>query len=106
MRRFGLALAWCALTVAVSSAAAQPADPTEGKRLAEAWCSQCHVVGGGATTGPDVGPPFAALANDPEKTEDTLRGFLQHPQRPMPPLELSRRDIDQLVAYIRSLASQ
>lgn len=94
------------LTLAAAPAAAQMADPAEGKRLAQAWCSQCHVVGDGTPGGVDAGPPFAALANDPTKSEATLRGFLQHPMRPMPPLELSSRDIDHLVAYIRSLAKK
>jgi len=92
------------IAVAAAPAAAQPADPVEGRRLAAAWCSQCHVIGDGVASGRDVGPPFAALANDPQKSEAALRAFLHHPEPPMPPLELSTRDIDHLVAYIRSLA--
>lgn len=87
-------------------AAAQPGDPGEGERLARNWCSQCHVIGDGAAGAADAGPPFATLARDPEKSAAALRTFLHHPSPPMPPLELSTRDIDHLVAYIKSLADR
>lgn len=95
----------CLVLVPGTLAAAEPPpDPAAGKRLAVRWCSQCHVVADQPAKAADAGPPFPALAKDPAKTEDTLRGFLQHPQAPMPPLELSRRDINDLVAYIESLS--
>ena len=81
-------------------------DPALGLKLAKQWCAQCHVVDEGATPGADAGPPFAALARDPAKTESVLRGFLHQPRQPMPPLELTKQDIDDLVAYIRSLAKR
>jgi mono/diheme cytochrome c family protein len=52
---------------------------------------------------PDAGPPFAALADDPATSESAMRGFLHDPQPPMPPLELSGRQIDHILAYIASL---
>lgn len=81
-------------------------DPAEGKRLAKQWCNQCHLVEEGAPTAADAGPPFTALANDPDKTESVLRSFLHHPEPPMPPIQLTKREIDNLVAYIRSLADE
>lgn len=106
MRILSMTLVAGALALAAGPAAAQAADPVEGERLARAWCSQCHVVGDGVAKAADAGPTFATLAKDPAKSEAALRSFLQHPKPPMPPLELSRRDIDHLVAYIKSLAGR
>jgi mono/diheme cytochrome c family protein len=44
---------------------------------------------------------FEMLAQ--ERTPSQLAAFLTDPHGGMPPLELSRREIEDLVAYIRSL---
>jgi len=74
----------------------------QGRTAAERWCQECHLVGGGVAS--DAAPAFAALAANPDKSEGVLRAFLAEPHAPMPPLSLTRQDIDNLVAYIRSLA--
>jgi mono/diheme cytochrome c family protein len=48
--------------------------------------------------GADVAPDFATIAR--QRDADYLRGFLSRPHPPMPRFELSRQDIDDLVAYI------
>ncbi|MDP6708578.1 MAG: cytochrome c [Alphaproteobacteria bacterium] len=78
-------------------------DPAIGETLAKQWCTQCHVVDEGTTVGADAGPPFPALARSPKTSASAIRGFLHEPQQPMPPLELTKQDIDDLVAYIESL---
>ncbi len=105
-RRFGSSLLAGVVVAIAGGAFAQgrAPDPAIGETLAKQWCAQCHVVDEGATPGADAGPPFAALARDPKKSESALRGFLHDPQQPMPPLDLSKQDIDDLVAYILSLA--
>ena len=90
------------LAVAVSAQGLKP-DPAEGEKAAKRWCTQCHVVDDSANLGADAGPPFKALAADPSKTQSSLRAFLADPHEPMPPLSLTARDIDNLVAYILSL---
>jgi mono/diheme cytochrome c family protein len=77
----------------------------DGKRTAETWCSSCHLVDG-VGTAIDGAPPFRAVANDPAKTSSFLRTWLTDPHYPMPNLELSRRQIDDLVAYIESLRGE
>jgi mono/diheme cytochrome c family protein len=89
-----------ALTVAalVSASQAQAAgDAAQGKATAERWCATCHVVAPGGR-GADVAPNFASIAR--QRDESYLRGFLTRPHPPMPRFELSRQDIDDLVAYI------
>lgn len=78
-------------------------DSAEGRRIATQWCSSCHVVDGQGRGG-DAAPPFIALASNPMKTEDYLKNWIRSPHPPMPNFNLSRRDVDDLAAYIRSLA--
>ncbi|MFQ5953901.1 MAG: c-type cytochrome [Kiloniellales bacterium] len=99
MRRIVLGMATVALLWAVQ---AKAGDPEEGGRLARQWCAECHLVGPGDNQAVAAAPTFQALANDVRKTPDYLRAFLVRPHEPMPPLSLSRREIDDLIAYIIS----
>ena len=81
-------------------------DAMRGATLAESWCSACHIIdkrGTGTTV--DPAPPFPLIANDPKKTPAYLQRWLSttHPQ--MPNFNLGHREIVDLVAYIRSLAT-
>lgn len=92
-----------ALTLSFTAAPAfAQGDAEEGHRIARQWCASCHVVGTDSRGG-DGAPPFIALANDPRKTETYLRNWISNPHPPMPNFNLSRRDIDDLVAYIGGL---
>jgi mono/diheme cytochrome c family protein len=76
-----------------------------GKDLAERWCKSCHLVGPGQTEAPaDMPPPFAALAKDFTAREAEYRGFLQVPHAPMTEITLSRANIEDIIAYLHSLA--
>lgn len=93
--------------------AAQPVLATEvlspaaarGLSLAQRWCAGCHVIGDGRS-GTDAAPTFRSIALDPQKGPDHLRAFLAQPHPPMPPVPLGRQEIDDLVAYIQSLAQR
>ena len=79
-------------------------DVAAGKRLAETWCSSCHVVAPSAQTGASTGvPTFAAVARMPSTTPISLRAFLQTPHARMPDLHLNRDETDNLIAYILTL---
>ena len=78
------------------------ADPADGLRLARHWCTSCHLVEPGVKTS-DVAPPFPAIGRDPTSTPDKLHAWLANPHPPMPNLSLSRRDIQDLLAYIATL---
>lgn len=100
----------CMPLLLVAGGAARAADtgPTlrgdvhVGEALARRWCNDCHLVGG-ARRGTDAAPPFAAIAGDPSKTVDRLRAFMSKPHPPMPPIPLSGAEVEDLIAYIRSL---
>ncbi|MHA1113620.1 MAG: c-type cytochrome [Alphaproteobacteria bacterium] len=99
----GLAvLALAGILSLAAPAAPARADAADGARLARQWCVACHLVepGGG---GVDTAPPFATMANDPAYTRDRLRRWLMDPHPPMENIHLSRRQIDDIQAYIDSL---
>ena len=110
MRRRARRLAYAAmLTLTASaappaSAAQERSDPAAGKGLAQAVCANCHLVAEGQRQAPmDSLPSFDAVANDPAMTDARLRSFLNRPHPPMPNIELSRQQIEDLVGYLVSL---
>ncbi len=93
---------FAALAVILAAGPAGAAGYVEAGRLAaQEWCANCHVVAG--TGGQDAARPLRAIANDPATTASALTVFLVEPHGDMPNFHLSRRDIDDLVAYILSL---
>lgn len=78
-------------------------DVAHGAQLAQQWCIGCHVLpdhpGQTALQGP---PSFCQIAGS-GKTSDQLRVFLLQPHGAMPPLSLSRAEIDDLLGYIATL---
>ncbi len=87
---------------------ARAADALAGKRIADRWCTSCHVVEGPAQGRPghgtDAVPTLASIAHDPQRGPDWLRQWLTSPHPPMPNLNLSRAEIDDVVAYLQSLS--
>ena len=115
MARFGFALpliAGLALAALVNEgpALAQPraptaGDPHRGEALAKAWCANCHVIASGESgRAADYAPPFPAIAFDTSMTAEKLRAWMNAQHTQMPNFNLGRREIDDLVAYIQSLA--
>ena len=95
------------LLAAVPLADAVAADSAAGGALARQWCAGCHVVTPGAT-GPrqDMAPSFETIARTGKRTDDELRAWLRTSHPNMPNFDLSRVSVEDLVAYIRSLATQ
>lgn len=94
---------FCVMSAGV--AAQTGGDAIRGAALAESWCQSCHIIdqrGTGRTV--DPAPPFPLIASDPKKTPAYLQRWLStsHPQ--MPDFNLGRREIEDLIAYIRTLA--
>jgi len=75
-----------------------------GRRVAETWCANCHLIGPDAR-GPaaDAAPPFHAVARLPSTTEMSLRAFLQTPHSRMPDYRLSAAELDGVVTWILDL---
>jgi len=80
-------------------------DDIRGEALATRWCAPCHLPGAnGKVT--DAAPTFHAVAALARKDPDSIRTFLARPHAPMPPLELDRGQIADLVAYFQKLANR
>ena len=82
------------------------ADADAGHRLARQWCVECHIVEPTQESASDVAPPFEAIADDPNPTPEGMRAWLADPHPPMPNLQLSTGEIENILAYIQSLAGE
>jgi mono/diheme cytochrome c family protein len=106
MRRKKMArLTWMTLTFTIGMApfAMAASDREAGRDLAATWCSSCHLVEQ-ETAAATQARPLAAIARDGRWTADALRGFLARPHGGMPDLNLTRQEIENLAAYLESLA--
>lgn len=83
-------------------AAAGNADAGAGRQLVMRSCSSCHAIET-AKTATDSAPPFLAVAKTNKQNPAWIRGWLMNPHPPMPNISLSRRQIDDIVAYLGSL---
>ncbi|HEY7579768.1 MAG TPA: c-type cytochrome [Acetobacteraceae bacterium] len=101
-------LTWLFLAVSAAPASAQDVgDAATGQKLAETWCSSCHLVGEAHGVVVSNGAPtFAAIAADKSITVLSLRAFLQTPHARMPDLHLSRGEVDDLASYILTLRAR
>ena len=96
------AAALISLLAAGSGVAAQ-GSAEAGKRLAQQWCASCHQVEPGMPA-KDVAPPFASLGVQKGKDPGWIRAWLINPHPPMQGINLSTQQIDDIVAYLQSLA--
>lgn len=94
-----------AVFTALSAAAGAQAtgDAAQGHALAQRWCSSCHIVDE-RSQAPDIAPPFSAIARRQGPDHAWVRAWLAAPHPPMPKLDLSRQQINDVVAYLDSLA--
>jgi cytochrome c len=88
---------------ALSTGASAAGDPQAGHDLARSWCSGCHLIES-TSHGGDAAPPFATIAAENAGDPARLRGWLTDPHPPMPNLNLSRAEIEDIIAYLMSLA--
>ncbi len=94
----GLALACAALSAGTALAAG---DAANGLSLARQWCSSCHTVEAGGTA-VDKAPSFASIAA--RRDGKWIKAWLTNPHPPMEGIALSNAQINDLTAYIKSLA--
>ncbi len=103
---------WLKLATVLLVFAASPAsnaqvgaDVGRGQEIAQRVCAGCHQMSsrvGGEYEGKYV-PSFPEVARLPGRTADQLRAFILAPHRPMPGLPLTVREVEDIVAFIRSL---
>ncbi len=86
----------------LAAAPACAGDAQKGAVIAKRWCASCHVVSKDQTSANADAPSFFDIAQ--RRTDrKQLGNFLVDPHPPMPDMHLSRKEIDDIVAYIRSL---
>ena len=79
-------------------------DIEQGHQLATRWCANCHVVERTTSTASANGlPTFPAIAANAHTTPELLRATMSAQHGRMPDLQLSKRQQDDLIAYIQSL---
>jgi mono/diheme cytochrome c family protein len=79
------------------------ADPDNGERLAQRWCTACHVVASDQRGPTGEAPPFRTIAARPDFDAAKLAFFLMDPHPNMPNMQLSRTEAADLAAYIAVL---
>lgn len=105
MRRTNVAgIALLCLVGSAGASAAQTADAKRGHALAARLCAQCHLVDGGS---PDARfadiPSFAAIAARPGISAEQLAGQIIVPHPEMPSVQLTTRELRDIISYILSL---
>lgn len=110
----GLLLAACAQPADtavprnVDGQAAATGDIARGETIAAAYCAACHAIGVEGESPHSDAPVFRTLADlYPEVglSEALIEGIrVGHPD--MPPFRFEREEVDDLIAYIRSVQSQ
>jgi mono/diheme cytochrome c family protein len=90
-------MVWIVCSSAGGAAAAQDLD--NGRRLSERWCAECHQIGS-TTARQNRAPPFAAIAVKDKITAETIATFLLLPHATMPNFPLSRKDAQDVAAFI------
>ena len=82
-------------------------DPEKAKSLIAETCAQCHPVPGyesDASAAMLEAPSFPAIARAPGiYPPERMTAFLRQPYWPMSSVVLSRRDIENLLAFIAAL---
>jgi cytochrome c len=99
-RLLGGTLAALALVTADPLLAA--GNPEAGRLLIERSCAGCHGAANSATV-TDAAPSFSAIALRNRQNRTWVRAWLTGPHPAMPGVDLSRRQIDDIVAYLNSL---
>lgn len=78
-------------------------DAARGEIIARRWCAACHLVTADQTAAKVDAPPFFDIAKR-WPGDNALGSFLADPHPKMPDMSLTRREIEDIVSYIRSLA--
>jgi cytochrome c len=92
--------------VVFSFGLANAADRAAGLNSARTLCVNCHVVEPGAAkqnTFTAGVPSFKAIAEKRGQTEEDIKLFMLNPHPPMPQVQLSTHELENLANYIMSL---
>ena len=90
------------ILLAATAPACAAGDSAAGQRLTQQWCTGCHAVARGGE-GTDSAPPLPTIAQHQGTDRRWLRAWLAAPHPPMPNLNLSQQEIENVTAYLESL---
>jgi mono/diheme cytochrome c family protein len=93
-------LVFVLMALGVGTGPSVAADSGNGERLAQRWCASCHVISTSQRQANDSVAPFSAVAKVPQFDAQKLAFFLLDPHPKMPDMSLSRREAEDLTAYI------
>ncbi len=82
-----------------------PGDPEAGRQLVMNSCTACHAPSG-TKAASDSAPPLSFLARDNKTDPRWIRGWLMDPHPPMPGIMLSRKQINDVMAYLSVLPAE
>lgn len=99
----GLAIALAALLLIRLHVAGGAPDTSAGRRLAEAWCSECHALEATGLGKLSRAPDFEQIANRSSTTELSLKVFFRTSHRSMPNIIIAPDQADELAQFILSL---
>src|SRR5262245_54107451 len=90
------------ISIALAGGARAADSPIRGERIAQMWCSGCHMVRG-AQDDPtsDLVPSFVTVSH--QRSQDQILAKLRDPHGGMPTDAMTDRDIKDIAAYIKSL---
>jgi len=83
-------------------AAAPPGNADAGRDLVMRSCISCHAPEA-TKSATDGAPPLSFVAKDNKQNPAWIRGWLMDPHPPMPGIMLSRKQIDDIIAYLNTL---
>ena len=98
-------LAAAILASAIPAAAAERGNAEGGRQLVTTVCVACHTVPS-ASVGSDAAPPLAQVARQNRGNAAWLRLWLTDPHPPMRGINLTRRQIEDVIAYLESLPAE
>jgi mono/diheme cytochrome c family protein len=103
MRLLTLLAGWVGLALVAVPRSAQAADAANGEVLAKRWCAACHVVAADQQRANADAPSFVAIAAMADFNAARVAFFLLEPHPKMPNMSLSRRETEDIAAYIATL---
>ena len=95
--------AFAALALTVHSTTGFSADLQRGQQFARRVCAVCHVVAEGRTRSDPNAPSFQSIAES-RQFQEKGSALLWETHPKMPNLALTQNELDDVAAYIKSLA--
>jgi mono/diheme cytochrome c family protein len=103
LRLISLGFAGALAMAPLPTRAAAPPDAAQGKTIVKHWCAACHQVAPDQKPVSADVPSFLFIAHQQKLTVKVLTDFLSTPHPRMPDMGLTRGEIADIVAYIKSL---